>query len=74
MLLIDLWANARPGGECGADQTLDGVTLGEPSARAQEVWRAVRDARDAAIAIVTTDVAAGHDAAWRRRWTTRRAP
>jgi Xaa-Pro aminopeptidase len=49
VLLIDLWAT-EPGG-IYADQTWM-ATLGEPSARTQEVWNAVRDARDAAIALV----------------------
>jgi Xaa-Pro dipeptidase len=35
------------------------ATLGEPSARAIEVWNAVRDARDAAIELVRSRVAAG---------------
>ena len=50
-----------------ADQTKVGVwadqtwmaTVGPPSARAQEIWRAIRDARNAAIQKVRDDVAAG---------------
>jgi Xaa-Pro dipeptidase len=57
VLLIDLWAT-EPGG-IYADQTWM-ATLGTPSARAEEIWRAVRDARDAAIAQVQTEVSAGH--------------
>jgi Xaa-Pro dipeptidase len=34
-------------------------SLGEPSSRAQEVWTAVRDARDAAITLVQSRVAKG---------------
>jgi Xaa-Pro aminopeptidase len=49
VLLIDLWAR-EPGG-IYADQTWMGV-LGEPSARALDVWRTVRDARDAAIDVL----------------------
>jgi Xaa-Pro aminopeptidase len=49
VLLIDLWAR-EPGG-IYADQTWMGV-LGEPSARARDVWRTVRDARDAAIDVL----------------------
>jgi Xaa-Pro aminopeptidase len=49
VLLIDLWAT-EPGG-IYADQTWM-ASLGEPSARTLEVWNAVRDARDAAIALV----------------------
>ena len=35
------------------------ATLGAPSSRAQEVWTAIRDARDAAIALLKAEVAAG---------------
>ena len=56
VLLIDLWAR-EAGGEW-ADQTWM-ATLGAPSARAQQVWSAIRDARDAAIAFVRAGVAAG---------------
>lgn len=55
-LLIDLWAR-EPGGVY-ADQTWM-ASLGEPSARAREVWAAVRDARDAALALLRERVAAG---------------
>lgn len=48
-LLIDLWAT-EPGG-LYADQTWM-ASLGEPSARAQSVWEAVRDARDAALTLL----------------------
>jgi len=48
-LLIDLWAT-EPGGVY-ADQTWM-ASLGEPSARALSVWEAVRDARDAALALL----------------------
>jgi Xaa-Pro aminopeptidase len=56
VVLIDLWA--RETGGVWADQTWM-ATLGAPSTRAQEIWRAVRDARDAAIALVQSEVAAG---------------
>jgi Xaa-Pro dipeptidase len=56
VLLIDLWAREQ-GGEW-ADQTWM-ATLGAPSARAQQVWSAIRDARDAAIRFVSEGVAAG---------------
>lgn len=49
LLLVDLWAKERGG--VYADQTWMG-SLGAPSTRAVEVWEAVRDARDAAIAVV----------------------
>jgi Xaa-Pro aminopeptidase len=45
-LLIDLWAT-EPGG-IYADQTWM-ASLGAPSARAQSIWEAIRDARDAAL-------------------------
>lgn len=56
ILLIDLWAR-EPGGVY-ADQTWI-ASIGEPSARAQEIWRTVRDARDAAISLVQSAVADG---------------
>jgi Xaa-Pro dipeptidase len=49
VLLIDLWATEPDG--IYADQTWM-AHVGEPPTRAQEVWRAVRDARDAAIRLV----------------------
>ena len=57
VLLIDLWAR-EPGG-IFADQTWM-ATVGAPSPRAQEVWRAIRDARDAAIRFLQEEVGAGH--------------
>jgi Xaa-Pro aminopeptidase len=48
-LLIDLWA--REEGGVYADQTWM-ASLGKPSADALDIWNAVRDARDAAIALV----------------------
>jgi Xaa-Pro aminopeptidase len=56
IVLIDLWATEPDA--IYADQTWM-ASLGEPSARAQEIWRAVRDARDAAIDFVTKEIAAG---------------
>ncbi len=57
VLLVDLWAH-EPNGGVWADQTWM-ATVGEPSARAREIWTAVRDARDAAIALVQERQAAG---------------
>jgi Xaa-Pro aminopeptidase len=57
VLLVDLWAH-EPNGGVWADQTWM-ATVGAPSKRAQQVWEAVRDARDAAIALVTERRAAG---------------
>ncbi|HEV7993913.1 MAG TPA: Xaa-Pro peptidase family protein [Gemmatimonadaceae bacterium] len=56
VLLIDLWATEP--GEVYADQTWM-ATLGPPSARAQEIWSIVRDARDAAIRLVQDSAAQG---------------
>jgi Xaa-Pro aminopeptidase len=56
LLLIDLWAAEK--GEMHADQTWMGA-IGEPTARAVEVWNAVRDARDAAISFLRDRLAAG---------------
>ena len=55
-LLIDLWAT-EPNGVY-ADQTWM-ASIGPASERAQQVWSAVRDARDAAIEIVEREIAAG---------------
>lgn len=49
ILLIDLWA--REAGGVYADQTWMG-SLGEPDARSVQVWEAIRDARDAAVALL----------------------
>ena len=56
VVLVDLWA--REPGAVYADQTWM-ANVGPPSARASEVWAAVRDARDAAIEMVRESVAAG---------------
>ena len=55
VVLIDLWATEKPGHPY-ADQTWMG-TVGAPSAKATAVWKAVRDARDAAIAFVVENAA-----------------
>lgn len=49
ILLIDLWAREANG--VFADQTWMG-SLGAPDARSVKVWEAIRDARDAAIALL----------------------
>ena len=54
-LLIDLWARERNGGVY-ADQTWM-ASLGAPSARAASIWEAIRDARDAALSLLTTRIA-----------------
>ena len=55
ILLIDLWAREKGG--VFADQTWMG-SLGKPSERDQKIWLAVRDARDAAIALLRERVKA----------------
>ena len=55
ILLIDLWAREENG--VFADQTWMG-SHGEPSERDRGVWTAVRDARDAAIALLTQRITA----------------
>lgn len=58
VLLIDLWAREQTDSGVYADQTWM-ASFGPPSRRAVEVWTAVRDARDAALRIVTERVASG---------------
>lgn len=57
ILLIDLWAYEQNGG-VWADQTWM-ASLGKPSERAQQIWEAIRDARDAAITYVLENTKAG---------------
>ena len=63
LLLIDLWAREHEG--IYADQTWMG-SIGEPTPRMLEVWTAVRDARDAAIALLREQDPEGRGAARRR--------
>jgi Xaa-Pro aminopeptidase len=56
VVLIDLWAT-EPGG-IYADQTWMG-SLGAPGRRLEEVWTVVRNARDAALALLSERVQAG---------------
>lgn len=56
VLLVDLWAKEKDG--IFADQTWMG-SLGPPSDRDNKVWLAVRDARDAAIALLHERIGAG---------------
>jgi Xaa-Pro aminopeptidase len=51
VVLIDLWGGPRLG-TVFADQTWMGFSGRQIPAKVQEVWRTVRDARDAAIAVV----------------------
>jgi Xaa-Pro aminopeptidase len=57
-LLIDLWAR-EPGGVY-ADQTWM-ASVGEPTSRFITIWEAVRDARDAALQLLSERIAAGDD-------------
>jgi len=50
ILLVDLWAREKNG--VFADQTWMG-SLGAPSGRDSAIWQSVRDARDAAISLLT---------------------
>ena len=56
-LLIDLWARESAGGVY-ADQTWM-ASLGAPSTRAITIWEAVRDARDAALSLLTERIRNG---------------
>lgn len=58
LVLIDLFATSPGGRGMWADQTWM-ASIGAPSARAQAVWAAIRDARDAAIALLERKLAAG---------------
>lgn len=60
VLLIDLFATdaGDPPGGMWADQTWM-ASVGAPSARAMQIWSAIRDARDAAIALLTERLARG---------------
>lgn len=57
VLLVDLWAR-EIGGGVYADQTWM-ASLGAPSDRVVTVWEAVRDARDAALALLQERIASG---------------
>jgi Xaa-Pro aminopeptidase len=55
-VLIDLWATEPAG--IYADQTWM-ASIGAPSTRLLEVWTAVRDARDAALTLLTSRIESG---------------
>jgi Xaa-Pro aminopeptidase len=59
LLLIDLWGAFE--GSVAADQTWMGVLDATVDARAQEVWEAVRDARDAALRFLRESFDAGRE-------------
>ena len=58
-LLIDIWGRKAQQGSCYYDITWTGVLGREPSGREQQVFAAVRDARDAAIETVQKAFAEG---------------
>jgi Xaa-Pro aminopeptidase len=57
VVLIDLWATEKHGVHPYADQTWMAFTGTKPSEKVTTVWNAVRDARDAAIALVVENAA-----------------
>jgi Xaa-Pro dipeptidase len=58
-VLIDIWGKSQKPGSIFYDITWTGVVGREPSAREQQVFETVRNARDAAIEKVTAAFAAG---------------
>jgi Xaa-Pro aminopeptidase len=59
LLLIDLWGAFE--GSVAADQTWMGFLGSEVDPRTQEIWRAVRDARDVALAFLRDRFDEGRD-------------
>ena len=59
LLLIDLWGAFD--GSVAADQTWMGIMAAEVDSRTQEIWEAVRDARDAAVTFLRERFTAGED-------------
>lgn len=59
LLLIDLWGS-RPG-SVPADQTWMGMMGSSVDDRTQEIWEAVRDARDAAVSFLRERAEAGQE-------------
>lgn len=62
VVLIDLWATIEgiPAGAMWADQTWMAV-IGTPTVRHEEVWGAIRDARDAAITLLSERLKRGEE-------------
>ncbi len=58
VVLLDLWAG-RSRQTVFADQTWMGFSGAHPPSRVAEVWRVVRDARDAAVSAIRSAVEAG---------------
>ncbi|MGY8779973.1 MAG: M24 family metallopeptidase, partial [Longimicrobiales bacterium] len=59
LLLIDLWGAFE--GSVAADQTWMGIMASSVDTRTQEVWEAVRDARDAAVTFLQERFDAGEE-------------
>ena len=59
LLLIDLWGAFD--GSVSADQTWMGIMAPSVDTRTQEIWEAVRDARDAAVSFMRDRFDAGED-------------
>ena len=59
LLLIDLWGAFE--GSVAADQTWMGIMADAVDPRTQEIWEAVRDARDAALGFLRERHAAGEE-------------
>lgn len=60
-VLIDIWGRVNQPGTIFYDITWTGVVGREPSASEQQVFETVRDARDAAIAVVELAFKQGHE-------------
>jgi Xaa-Pro dipeptidase len=60
-ILIDIWGKVNKPGSIFYDITWTGVIGREPSAREQQIFETVRNARDAAIAAVEKAFAAGRE-------------
>jgi len=58
-VLTDIWARLDQPNSCYYDITWTGVVGREPTAREQSIFETVRDARDAAGALITAEFAAG---------------
>jgi Xaa-Pro aminopeptidase len=59
LLLIDLWGSFE--GSVAADQTWMGIMASSVDTRTQEIWEAVRDARDAAVTFLQERSDAGEE-------------
>jgi len=62
-VLIDIWGRLDQPGSCYYDITWTGVVGREPTPREQHIFETVRDARDAACALVEAEFALGNPVA-----------